>query len=341
AFTSATVGLLVGVVGGIILAKFGARRGQAKAFRGMDSLPDELLTGVLDANKRRPALGYHTFSGGSIETLSFEVGIVSLVAVAGYGIGQLLKHLFPGISFPLFAIAFLVGIVVRIVMNGVGASHLLDAGTLRSVSGLCTDILIVCGIASIQPEFVSDHLLALGLLFLFGLILCTVLGLVVAPRLMGEGWFERQLFTWGWATGSVSTGLALLRIVDPKLESGTIEQFGYAYLPVVPVEISAVSFVPVMALAGMGWAAVGEDIPGRHVGQLGFFPGSHHSGHPAGHHIGGEQPDNRGAIHHRKLGVAVRVENSGDGSESIHGRDGRDVVNHEVLDLRFVAHLEK
>ncbi|MCW1063425.1 hypothetical protein OJ587_12355, partial [Streptococcus anginosus] len=77
----------------------GARRGQAKAFRGMDSLPDELLTGVLDANKRRPALGYHTFSGGSIETLSFEVGIVSLVAVAGYGIGQLLKHLFPGISF--------------------------------------------------------------------------------------------------------------------------------------------------------------------------------------------------------------------------------------------------
>ncbi|MFE1523245.1 sodium/glutamate symporter [Schaalia turicensis] len=257
AFTSATVGLLVGVIGGIILAKFGARRGQAKAFRGMDSLPDELRTGVLDANKRRPALGYHTFSGGSIETLSFEVGIVSLVAVAGYGIGQLLKHLFPGISFPLFAIAFLVGIVVRIVMNGVGASHLLDAGTLRSVSGLCTDILIVCGIASIHPEFVSDHILALGLLFLFGLILCTVLGLVVAPRLMGEGWFERQLFTWGWATGSVSTGLALLRIVDPKLESGTIEQFGYAYLPVVPVEISAVSFVPVMALAGLGWAVVG------------------------------------------------------------------------------------
>ncbi|MDK6521547.1 hypothetical protein QP173_09170, partial [Aerococcus urinae] len=35
------------------------------------------------------------------------------------------------------------------------------------------------------------------------------------------------------------------------------EQFGYAYLPVVPVEISAVSFVPVMALAGMGWAVVG------------------------------------------------------------------------------------
>ena len=49
----------------------------------------------------------------------------------------------------------------------------------------------------------------------------------------------------------------MLRIVDPKLKSGTMEQFGVAYIPVVPVEIAAVSFVPLLLIAGMAWAVVG------------------------------------------------------------------------------------
>lgn len=257
AFTSATVGLLVGVVGGIILAKYGAKRGAAKAFRGMDSLPQDVRTGVLDANQKRPALGYHTFSGGSVETLSFQVGVVAIVALLAYGTNKVLTTWFPGLTFPLFALAFILGIIIRVLMNLTKTSHVIDSDSLRSVSGLATDLLIVCGIASIQPSFVAHHIGALAALFVFGLIVVVALGLGVAPRLMGEGWFERQLFTWGWATGSVSTGLALLRIVDPKLKSGTLEEFGYAYLPVVPVEISAVSFAPILAIAGASWAIVG------------------------------------------------------------------------------------
>src|SRR5699024_5808993 len=77
-----------------------------------------------------------------------------------------------------------------------------------------------------------------------GLILILFLGLWVAPRLMQDGWFERSIFVWGWAIGAVSTGIALLRVVDPALKSGTLEDFGVAYLPVIPVEITEVAFVP-------------------------------------------------------------------------------------------------
>ncbi|MFD0995819.1 Na+/glutamate symporter [Pseudoclavibacter chungangensis] len=57
AFTAATVGMLVGVVGGIIQAKIGAMRGQAKEFAGMTSMPEDLRTGVLDQIKARPSSG--------------------------------------------------------------------------------------------------------------------------------------------------------------------------------------------------------------------------------------------------------------------------------------------
>src|SRR5690625_7305809 len=78
------------------------------------------------------------------------------------------------------------------------------------------------------------------LLFIFGLLLALFLSLWVAPRLMQDGWFERSIFTWGWSTGAVATGIAMLRVVDPELKSNALEDFGIAYIPVTPVEISAV-----------------------------------------------------------------------------------------------------
>src|SRR5699024_2477824 len=62
-----------------------------------------------------------------------------------------------------------------------------------------TDVLIVAGIASIQPHVVASFGIELAMLFIFGLGLTLFLGLWVAPRLMQQGWFERSIFTWGWS----------------------------------------------------------------------------------------------------------------------------------------------
>jgi ESS family glutamate:Na+ symporter len=104
---------------------------------------------------------------------------------------------------------------------------------------------------------VSENWVAMVVLFLIALVICLFLGLIVAPRTLQDGWFEKQIFTWGWATGGVNTAIALLRVIDPKLRSGTMEDFALAYIPVVPVEVTAVTFVPSMVLAGAAWAVVG------------------------------------------------------------------------------------
>jgi ESS family glutamate:Na+ symporter len=257
AFTSATVGLLVGVVGGIIQAKVGAVRGHAKQFAGLKTIPQELRTGVLPQDQARPAIGTHTFSGASIESLGFQTGVIAAISAAAYGLSEVLGMLWPAVAFPVFSIAFVVGLAARGLFKAGRATKFVDPESLKSVSGTATDLLIVCGIASIVPTLVSGYILELVILFLVGLAVCLVLGLIVAPRTMEGAWFEKQLFTWGWATGAVATGIALLRIVDPKMKSRTLEDFAIAYIPVLPVEVAAVTFVPTLILAGAAWATVG------------------------------------------------------------------------------------
>lgn len=257
AFTSATVGTLVGVIGGIIQARIGAARGHVQEFAGMQAVPEEMRTGLLNPAFERPSIGRHTFSGASVESLAFQVGIVLAISAAAYGVVQLLRDWFPTVSFPTFSIGFLVGLAIRWLMHKAKATKYLDRESLDSISGACTDVLIVCGIASIVPKMVASNAFELAVLFLFALALCLVLGLVVAPRTMTGAWFEKQIFTWGWATGAVATGIALLRIVDPKLKTRTLDDYAIAYIPVVPVEIAATTFVPTLALMGAAWVAVG------------------------------------------------------------------------------------
>lgn len=89
---------------------------------------------------------------------------------------------------------------------------------------------------------------------MLGLVFFQAMVRWVVPRVMHGAWFEKALFTRGWATGSVATSIALLRMVDPELDGRTLEDFGLAYLPTVAVETARVAPTPLIVMAGAGWA---------------------------------------------------------------------------------------
>lgn len=252
AFTAATVGMLSGIVGGVILARIGAARGHTRAFGSLSDLPRSMRTGVLTSDERK-AVGMHTISGSSMESLGLHIALIGGVVALGHLAQTTSAAWLNDFALPLFATAFLVGLVVRFLLRRTGGIAVVDRDTTKAISGTASDVLIVCGIVSIEPQFVAEHLGSLAAIFVLGLAFCLFLGLVVAPRWLGEGWFEKQIFTWGWATGSVATGIALLRIVDPDRESGTVEDFGYAYLPLIPIEGAAVAVAPLLVIAGQSW----------------------------------------------------------------------------------------
>ena len=98
--------------------------------------------------------------------------------------------------------------------------------------------------------FFYGVLVRLVVLFVLGTVFCVVWMLWAGPRFFGEKWLERGLFGWGWATAAVATGIALLKMVDPKLKSGTLNEYGVAYVGFAPFEIGMTILAPIAVIAG-------------------------------------------------------------------------------------------
>ena len=179
---------------------------------------------------------------------------------AAYLINKAISSAFPEISVPLFALSLALGLVLRALMHVIGAEDYLDKDTVSSVSGAATDYLIAFGVAAIVPAAVASYWQALLVLFVLGTIFCTFFLLWFPAEFFGARWIERGIFGWGWATATVATGIAILKIVDPKLESGTLNEYGMAYVGFGPFEIGMTVVAPLAVTygftAGLGWISL-------------------------------------------------------------------------------------
>lgn len=259
-FTSATIGVLVCIIGGLILAKWGARTGRTAGAAQLGALPAELRTGLIADEQRREPVGHGTVSPTSLEPLAMQTALVVVVTLAGYLISAGVEAVWPSVSIPVFAASFVCGLLLRLLIDLTPARRYLDGTTVKSVSGAATDLLVAVGIAAIVPSIVVAYAVPLLLLLLFGLLYCLLVFRYLTPRLFTSHWLERGLFTWGWSTASIATGLALLRIVDPKLRSGTVEEFGLAYVGFAPVEIVMAIVAPIVVVAGFSGAFIGATL---------------------------------------------------------------------------------
>ncbi|MGI5118310.1 sodium/glutamate symporter [Marinactinospora thermotolerans] len=256
-FTSATFGMVASIVVGLALVKWGVRKGVVQEISSFDQLPESLRTGLLRDDAERAPIGRATTSPNSLEPLALPMTVIGLVVLGGYMLSEGIKALFPSISVPVFAMAMLVGLVAGVIIKRTPARSYVDGTTVNSLSGTATDYLVAFGIAAIVPSVVVDNIVPLLLLTLVGLAYCLFMFFVVTPRVFGERWFERGIFTWGWAAGSTPSGIALLRIVDPKQKSKVIEEYGLAYMAYAPFEIGTVIIAPLVVVAGLVWPFTG------------------------------------------------------------------------------------
>jgi len=84
-----------------------------------------------------------------------------------------------------------------------------------------------------------------------------VLGVFIATKLLpryckrvfSNNWFKRMLLLFGCATGTLPTGLALLRIVEPKMDSEVATDYMYASAIVFPLMIPLILCANLPAMA--------------------------------------------------------------------------------------------
>ena len=251
AMTAATFGIVASVILGLIFVKWGAKNKHTTYLADYKDLPSELRTGLLPPEKRE-SIGESTCSSISIDSLTFNLAIICAIALGGYGISKLAAHFMPGFELPVFSCAFVFGILFKKLLDKTHASESICPQTVGHISGAMTDYLVAFGIASIKLSVVLEYIVPLAILLLSGLAVTLIYVFFMAKKLMKECWFEKALFTWGWFTGTMAMGIALLRVVDPKMKSRCMDSYALAYLFIAPVEISLITFAPVAFVNGYG-----------------------------------------------------------------------------------------
>ena len=252
AMTSATVGILSSIVGGMIWVKWASLRGHTQFVTRFDDLPEALRTGLVKEGDRE-AVGEETVSSNAIDTLVFHFCLISAAAFGGYFLSKWWAGQFKDYTLPVFCLAYIVSLILYRVFRWTGAIKYVDRKTMTHLAGALTDILVVFGVASIKPSVLVTYALPLTLLFVLGIVMCCLIFRFLGPRFFESYWLERSLFTWGWITGVTAMGIALLRIVDPRNRSDTLADFGIAYLFIAPVEIGVLAVAPAMLAKGHSW----------------------------------------------------------------------------------------
>ncbi|MEN6618705.1 MAG: sodium/glutamate symporter [Rikenellaceae bacterium] len=249
--TTATIGIIMAIVVGLIFVKKATKRGETAFIKDFSELPDDLRTGLTPKEKRENA-GMSTTSSISIDSLAFHLAFVFVIAFLGYLISQGVKVYAPKLELPVFSCAFIVGLVLKKILDRYNISDYICPTQINRLSGTFTDLLVAFGVASIKLSIVVKYAIPLIILILFGVVLVWFISFFFGRRILKDYWFERSIFAWGWWTGTMAMGIALLRIVDPKMESKALDDYALAYLPIAPVEILVITFAPILFMSGLG-----------------------------------------------------------------------------------------
>ncbi|MGH9891831.1 MAG: sodium/glutamate symporter [bacterium] len=248
--TSATVGIVAAIVGGIILANWGRRKGLCQGADPSEADAEQgLLTGLIPERSRKP-LGVETVSSSSLDTVSFHLSLIMIAAISGWYGSKFFKTLWPSVEIPAFGLALIAGYLLQGSLKITGTDRHVDQRIVSRLSGTTVDYLVALGIAAIEVPRVIQYAVPLGFLFAFGVILCLLQALVLGPRMFREYWFEKSTFVWGFNTGTLAQSVMLLRMIDPGTKSRSLEIYGLVDMLIKPFSLGCLVAGPALISAG-------------------------------------------------------------------------------------------
>lgn len=244
----AATGYLASIVFGIPAANYIMRK-KGTSVKGVPASTHE-QKGIYPDGECPPA-GVMHFMVSNIDSMSFQMGLICIGYVLAYGMITGLSLLFPippkimGMLWSLFAVVFCLpaGLILREVLlkRVFKAQALFDQGCHSRVLNVLVDFVAVAALVGIEIGVVREwwSIIFLGSV---GCGVVTILYLWVMTRKNLDFAEERFLGLVGLATGTITSGLVLVRMVDPDYKSTVPYELGLMALP------SLIFSIPLMVL---------------------------------------------------------------------------------------------
>jgi ESS family glutamate:Na+ symporter len=290
--TSATVGILIASIVGIILINIGAKKGYCNRLKKPKELPEEIRVGVIPYDKKY-TIAEATVSPESIEPFAFHVALVFIAVALGYIIDDMLALLGIFLSnitgktllatafdaVPTFPLAMIGGVILQTILNYLGISTIIDRNTIERIQGVALDFLVVSAIASISIPVLINYFIPFSILIIVVAAYTIIATMFIAPRILTGAWFEKSIVEFGMQTGVTAMGLCLLRIVDPGFKTDALESFGVKQLAYEPLFgggfITALSPLLILTAGPFWFSIIMFSFPFFFI-IIGFFSGWFH-----------------------------------------------------------------
>lgn len=178
----------------------------------------------------------------SMDTLSVQLAFVMGSYLLTYLSMLLLGNLLPGLKAVIYGFNFLIGVlaatmtksfVYKLYDKKVLKKKYMNTFLMTRIRNFFFDLMVVAGIAAIQIDALGNYLWILIALGGIGLIVTYMYNHFVALKLFPNYSQEQFLGMFGMLCGTASTGIILLREVDPDFNSPVADNMVYQNFPAI------------------------------------------------------------------------------------------------------------
>lgn len=215
--TFATIGIIYGVVGGIIILNVAARKGL---------LPNIQTLSEMDSadSKSDGALMHILTDVKAINPLAFHGAIVGTIMYVSYILLHFLKKI-PYLSSMVITIPVLmVGLVSSVICQKTKLERFIDRTALMNISLLALEYLIVFSVSRTVVSIFIDFGIEIIVLSIIILAVTTVIIFFLASKWYKENWVENGIGIFGLSTGVLATGFLLTKMADPEMKTSAMPQ---------------------------------------------------------------------------------------------------------------------
>ena len=185
--------------------------------------------------------------------LALTVAYTVLYQIVFHGFGLIGEDVRDLVLAVMFFVALLAGMGVRLLLQRRGRG--IDGDRTRAVAVVAVDWLTVAILGSLTWDAISGVAGELAAV-IAGAVAATGAVLWLARRWIDEWRRERTLALFGTVTGTAASGLALLALADPELESPVAAELGAMVVVSAPAVLGGIALATAVA-SGAVSAALG------------------------------------------------------------------------------------